>query len=427
MAMTCAEKILAAKAGKDRVVPGEIVIVPVDCAMMTDILGPRILAAELERLGRPIWDPERVVVVCDHYTPSATEHQAEIVRFTREWAAQHDVRHCYELEGPCHQLLAERGFSRPGSILVGTDSHSCTSGAFGCFGTGIGSTEMLGVLIRREIWFKVPESIRITWNGTLPQSVMAKDLILRTIGVLGHAGATYQSMEFGGSTIAALPMDERIRISNMAVEAGAKVGLIPADEKTVDYLERHGVADARQAPRYQPDPDAVYCRHLDFDAAELEPMVACPNEVDHVKPVRAVAGLPVQQVYIGSCTGGRMSDLTAAANLLKGRKVAPGCRLLVSPASRTIWQEALRTGVLDTLAEAGATILASTCGACLGLHSGTIGAGEVCVSTTNRNFIGRMGSKYSQVYLASAVTAAASALTGVLTDPRDYLEQEGTL
>ena len=421
MGMTLAEKTLARKCGKDKVVPGEIVVVPVDCAMMTDILGPRIIAGEMERIGRGLKDPDKVVVVCDHYTPSATENQAEIVNFSRKWARENGVKHFYELEGPCHQLLAEKGFSRPGDILVGTDSHSCTSGAFACFGTGIGSTEMLGVVVTGEIWFKVPEAMKIVWTGELPRGVMAKDIILHTIGKVGHAGATYQSMEFVGDTIMSLPMDERICISNMAVEAGAKVGLIPADEKTVAYMEEHGVKDAGQAPRLRADPDAHYARVLEFDAAKLEPTVACPHEVDNTCTVREKAGLHVDQVYIGSCTGGRLSDLMAAAGILKGKHVADGCRLLISPASRLIWNQASRMGLLDILAEAGATVLASTCGACLGLHSGTIGKGEVCVSTTNRNFIGRMGSKYGDVYLASAATAAATALEGRLTDPRAYL------
>jgi 3-isopropylmalate/(R)-2-methylmalate dehydratase large subunit len=331
MAMTLAEKILANKCRKEKVVPGEIVIAPVDCAMMTDILGPRIIIDELNRLGKKIKNPDKVVLVADHYTPSATEHQAEIVKFSRKWAKDNGVRHFFELEGPCHQLLAEKGFSRPGDILVGTDSHSCTSGAFGCFGTGIGSTEMLGVLLRGEIWFRVPESIRICWRGKLQKGVMAKDIILRTIGEIGHAGATYKSMEFCGDTIMNLPMDERICISNMAVEAGAKVGLIPADEKTVEYMERHGVADAASAPRFRADEDADYCLKLEFNAAELPPVAACPHEVDNVKPVREIEGLFVDQVYIGSCTGGRISDLSVAAGMLAGRRVAEGCRLLFPP------------------------------------------------------------------------------------------------
>lgn len=422
MGMTLAEKILASRAGADRVSPGEIVIVPVDCAMMTDILGPRLIGPELDRLNAPIRHPERVVVVADHYTPSATEQQAEIVKYSRDWAGRNGIAHYYEYEGPCHQLLAEKGFSRPGHILVGTDSHSCTSGAFGCFGTGIGSTEMLGVLARGEIWFRVPESVRVTWEGALPAGVMAKDVALRSIGTIGHAGATYQSIEFAGSLVEELPMDERLCLSNMAVEAGAKVGLIAADELTLEYLAGHGVTDVDRSLMFRADPDAVYARRLDFRGEELVPSVACPHEVDNYDTVRNRAGLAIDQVYIGSCTGGRLTDLRAAAHVLKGGRVAKGCRLLISPASRRVWREALEEGLLGVLEAAGATILAPSCGACLGLHSGTIGRGERCVSTTNRNFIGRMGSKEGDVYLASAATAAATALHGALADPTEYFQ-----
>ncbi len=421
--MTLAEKILAFRCNLPVVKPGQILMVPVDCAAMTDILGPRIIAEAFHRLGKPIFDKERVVIICDHYSPSSTEQQAEIVKFSREWAREYGIENFYELEGPCHQVLAEQGFARPGTILVGTDSHSCTAGAFGCFGTGIGSTEMLGVLIRGEIWMKVPESIKIEWHGTLKEGVMAKDLILYTIGQIGHAGATYNSMEFCGDTIEGLPMDERMCISNMAVEAGAKVGLIAADEITIQYLGNHGVE--KPVICLKADANAKYKEVFQWDASLLRPMVSCPNEVDHVVPVSQIKGLRVDQVYIGSCTGGRLSDLQMAATILKGKKVASGCRLLVSPASRSVWIEALKSGILETLAKAGASILAPSCGACLGLHSGTLGAREVCVSTTNRNFVGRMGSVESKVYLTSAATAAATALTGMLTGAEEYLCERG--
>lgn len=417
--MTLAEKILAARCNLSTVKPGQILMVPVDCAAMTDILGPRIIDGAFQRLGRPILHKERAVIICDHYSPSATEQQAEIVKFSKNWAKENGIEHFYELEGPCHQVLAERGYAKPGTILVGTDSHSCTAGAFGCFGTGIGSTEMLGVLIQGEIWMKVPESIQIKWQGTLKRGVMAKDLILYTIGQIGHAGATYASMEFCGDTIEHLSMDERMCISNMAVEAGAKVGLIAADEITLDYLSEHSVQGDFSC--FKPDEDAVYRDKFCWDASQLEPMAACPNAVDNVVPVSQLNEVLVDQVYIGSCTGGRISDLQMAADILKNRHVAPGCRLLVSPASRSVWMEALRLGLLECLATAGATILAPSCGACLGLHSGTLGAGETCVSTTNRNFVGRMGSSDSKVFLTSAATAAATALTGKLTGPEAWL------
>lgn len=301
-------------------------------------------------------------------------------------------------------------------LVVGTDSHTCTYGALGAFATGIGSTEMLGVLATGEIWLKVPQTIRLRFDGALQEGVMAKDVVLRAIGTVGHNGATYKAMEFCGTTFDAMSMDERLCVANMAVEAGAKNGLIPYDGITADYLRELGVEGGWPC---ESNPDAVFCQDLSFDAAALEPLCACPHEVDNVAPVREVAGVAIHQAYLGSCTGGRYNDLARAAQLLRGKKIAKGIRLLVSPASREIWERCARDGILTALSEAGATVLASSCGACLGVHSGAIGAGEVCVSATNRNFIGRMGSKQGQVYLGSPLTVAASALTGRLTDPRD--------
>lgn len=416
MGQTMAEKILGRCGASENAKAGDIVMARVDCAMMDDILGPRILEEPLQELGGKIKYPDKVVVICDHYVPSATIHQADIVAYTRQWAEKNSLRNYFEGEGPCHQVLAEQGFSIPGTLQVGTDSHTCTAGAFGCFGTGIGSTEMVGVLATGKIWLRVPESIQIRWNGQLPASVMAKDMILKTIGDIGHSGATYMAMEFTGETVEKLPMDERMCISNMAVEAGAKAGLIAADEITDAYLREHGCTAAYSA--LQSDLDAVYTKSIVYQAEELEPQVACPHEVDNVQSISAVAGTPIQQAYLGSCTGGRLNDLKTAADILQGKKVAKSCRLLVSPSSRRIWMEAERLGILRTLAEAGATILAPSCGACLGVHSGLLGAGESAVSTTNRNFKGRMGSKDSFVYLASPATLAASAIEGRLADPR---------
>ncbi|MEG2651478.1 MAG: aconitase family protein, partial [Eubacterium sp.] len=277
------------------------------------------------------------------------------------------------------------------------------------------STEMLGVLATGEIWLKVPQSIRLCFDGALPDGVMAKDVALRAIGSLGHNGATYKAMEFCGSTISAMPMDERLCIANMSVEAGAKNGIMACDAITQAYLEKNG---SPQGICFDSDDDAEYEQSLNFDTSKLEPLIACPNEVDNVTEITNVQGIRIHQAYIGSCTGGRYNDLKVAADMLRGLKIAKGIRLLVSPASRKIWEECARDGILTTLSEAGATILASSCGACLGIHSGAIGAGEVCVSATNRNFIGRMGSKEGQVYLASPLSVAASAVTGYLTDPR---------
>jgi len=418
MGMTITEKLLAASAGEKAVRPGEIIIAKVDVAMMDDILGPRVEIAErMEKLGRDIWDPDRVVIVSDHYTPPANAKQAEIVKFTREWADRHNVKRYYEFAGPCHQVMVERGHVTAGDIAVGTDSHTCTYGALGAFATGIGSTEMLGVLVTGQIWLRVPESILVSASGDLQKGVMAKDVALKVIGEIGHDGATYMALEFCGNTFDKIPMDERLCIANMAVEAGAKNGVFSYDEITRDYLRATGAAAGRA---YRADKDAVYKKRLILNASELEPQCACPHEVDNVVPIRDVER-HIDQAYIGSCTGGRYNDLKQAADLLSGKHIARGIRLLISPASREVWQLCAREGILTTLSEAGATILASSCGACLGIHSGALGAGEVCISATNRNFLGRMGSKAAEVYLASPLSVAASAITGEITDPRQFL------
>ena len=289
----------------------------------------------------------------------------------------------------------------------------------GAFATGVGSTEMLGVLITGKTWLRVPETIRVVWSGSLKPGVMAKDISLKTIGAIGHAGATYKTVEYQGNAISELSMDERLAITNMAVEMGAKAGLMKPDEKVVEYLTQHGVT----APYtlLESDPDAVYCQTLHFDTANLSPMVSCPHEVDNVAEIEQLADVKIDQAYIGSCTGGRYNDLAAAAQILKGHKVKAGTRLLVSPASQDIWMQASRDGILATLAEAGAVVMAPTCGVCVGLHSGLLADGEVCISSTNRNFIGRMGSKKAQIYLSSPMAVAASAIAGKIADPRKYL------
>lgn len=417
MGKTISEKILAKAAGKEQVEAGEIIWAKVDRAMMDDILGPRVeIAKRMKEIKDQVWDPDKVVIISDHYTPPATVKQAEIVKFTRDWAREHGIRNYFEFVGPCHQIMAEQGFVRPGTIVVGTDSHTCMGGALGAFATGIGSTEMMGVLLKGEIWLRVPETIRVNWEGKLPDGVMAKDISLKTIGAIGHAGATYKTVEYTGGTISDLCMDERMAITNMAVEMGAKAGLIAADEKTYAFLRDHGVDQTE--PPIVSDPDAAYADVLEFKAEELEPMVACPHQVDHVKKVSELPKIPVHQAYLGSCTGGRLHDLREAARLLKGRKIAQGLRMLVSPASADIWKQADKEGVLETLAQAGAVILAPTCGVCVGLHSGMIAAGENCISSSNRNFIGRMGSKEAGIYLGSPLTVAASALTGYVADAR---------
>lgn len=424
MGKTMSERILAKAAGVTEATAGDILWVNVDRAMMDDILGPRVeIAEKMLEIKDQVWDKDKVVVISDHYTPPANIKQAEIVKFTREWATGHGIDNYYEFTGPCHQVMVEYGHVLPGSVVLGTDSHTCMGGALGAFASGVGSTEMLGILLTGKTWLRVPETIRVTWRGSLPPAVMAKDISLKTIGVIGHAGATYKAVEYVGEAIEALSLDERMAITNMAVEMGAKAGLMVPDAKVTDYLAVRGITDGYTL--FCSDADASYCATYDFRADELVPVVACPHEVDNVTEVTNIRGKIIHQAYIGSCTGGRYSDLEAAARLLKGRKVKRGVRLLVSPASQETWQRANASGILATLAEAGAVIMAPTCGVCVGLHSGLLADGEVCISSTNRNFIGRMGSKNAGIYLASPVTVAASAVTGVITDPREFGAEVG--
>ena len=422
MGKTISEKILARAAGVPETSAGEILWVNVDKAMMDDLLGPRVeIAEQMKALRDAVWDKRKVVIISDHYTPAATAKQAGIVKFTRDWAQEHGIENYYELEGPCHQVMVEHGHVLPGQVVLGTDSHTCMGGALGAFASGVGSTEMLGILLTGKTWLKVPETMQVRWDGALPAGVMAKDMALRTIGKIGNAGATYKSVEFTGSAIAALSLDQRMAITNMAVEMGAKAGLMAPDQKVVDYLNQQKVTSG-YSPVFS-DPDAVYSASYEFDAGELSPLVACPHEVDNVAEVENVKGAEIQQAYVGSCTGGRFEDLAAAARVLKDRKIARGVRLLVSAASRSIYRRALAEGILEILLDAGAVILPPTCGACVGLHSGVLAEGETCISSTNRNFIGRMGSKGATVYLGSPMTVAASAIAGHIADPRPFLQE----
>lgn len=421
MGYTMSEKILAKASGNKTLNAGDIVWANIDKAMMDDILGPRVQIAEkMEEICDKVWDTDKTVIISDHYTPPASVKQAEIVKFTRDWACSHNIDNYYEFVGPCHQIMAERGHVVPGTVILGTDSHTCTGGAFGAFATGVGSTEMMGVLVTGQTWMRVPETIKVKWNGNLPKGVMAKDVSLATIAKIGHAGATYKAVEYTGSTIKGLSLDERMCISNMAVEMGAKVGLIEPDEKVIEFLKEHGVDYTGELIRS--DDDATYCESLSFDAESLVPQVACPHKVDNVFAIPDIAPTQIHQAYLGSCTGGRLNDLHAAAEVLKGQKIAKGVRMLVSPASDEIWRKAAADGTLQILADAGADILGPTCGVCVGLHSGMLAAGENCITSSNRNFIGRMGSKEAGIYLGSPLSVAAAAIAGKIIDPRDVLK-----
>ncbi len=420
--MTLAEKILARASGRDRVVPGEFVVGRIDLAMVHDIFAVPVFEA-LREVGREgVWDPERVAVVIDHLVPAPTEAAALAHRRIRERVAGLGIRRFFDAgSGICHQVLAEGGHVRPGMLVVGTDSHTTTAGALAAAGTGIGTSEMVYVLATGRLWFRVPEALRVDLRGSLPALVSWKDAVLHLAGRLGADGAQYRSLEFAGPAAADVEVGGRLTMCNMAVELGAKFGMFPADRTTVAYLAERGVV----AEPLAPDPDARYLEVHEVDLSALEPQVAVPDGVDRVRPVREVAGLPIQQAFVGSCTNGRLGDLEEAALVLRGRRVAPGVRLLVAPASRAVYEAAARGGVLAALVEAGATVLPPGCGPCFGGHGGLLAPGERCIGSHNRNFRGRMGSPEAEIYLASPATVAASAVAGGIADPRDVVAPAG--
>jgi len=416
-AMNVTEKILAKACGEKEVGPGEIVEAKVDMAMVHDLTGPLTVKAFQEIEAGKVWDTQRIVIILDHQVPAESVRSAELHQIMRKFARQQKIENFYDVGqgGICHQVMPENGHVRPGELIVGADSHTCTYGAFGAFATGIGSTEMAAVFATGFLWFKVPPVIRINVNGRFQKFVTPKDLILNIIGQMKADGAIYKGVEFTGSTVRNMSVDGRMTLCNMTVEMGAKNGIIEPDETTLNYVR------SRVNEPFEPiknDSDAAYERVLDLEITDLEPQVSCPPKVDNVKPVSEVGDVEIDQVFLGSCTNGRLEDLRLAAGLLKERKVKRKVRMLVIPASREVYSQALREGVLETFVEAGAYICSPTCGPCLGGHLGLLAPGEVCVSSSNRNFIGRMGSPKAHVYLASPATVAASALTGKITDPR---------
>lgn len=417
---TLAQKLIARAAGRGTVHEGEIVNCRVDLAMFHDSSGPRRLKPMLEELGAPIWDRSRVVLVMDHFVPEADEDARRIVRIARDWADEQRLPHVHDSQGICHVVLPQKGHLRPGMFCVGGDSHSPTGGAFGTYMFGIGSTEMLGVIVTGEIWLKVPRTVRMRWNGTLADGVCAKDMMLHMIARLGMNGGDYQAVEFAGDTVRSLGMAERMTLSNMSAELGAQAGLIAPDDTTRDWLRGAGVElQAADTADWHTDEGAA-CDDHDFDAAALVPMVAAPHSPANGHAVTALAGEAVQLAYIGACTGAKLEDLQAAARVLQGRHIAPGMRLLVAPASVHDLNEARRSGVARALEDAGAEFLPSACGACAGYGQAVQGSVRV-IATTARNFKGRMGSAQAEVFLASPYTVAASALHGRITDPREVL------
>jgi 3-isopropylmalate/(R)-2-methylmalate dehydratase large subunit len=416
---TLAQKLIAKACGRADVAVGEIVTCDVELAMFHDSSGPRRLAPMLETLGAPIWDTSKIVLVIDHYVPEADDESRRIVRIARDWAAQQRLPNVYDSVGICHVVLPEHGHVRPGMFCVGGDSHSPTGGAFGAYMFGIGSTEMLGVAVSGQIWVKVPETLRMQWHGRLARGVTAKDMMLHMIGRFGMNGGRYQAVEFCGEAVTALSMQERMTLSNMSAEMGAQVGLISPDQVTLDYLRAVGVNDEVNFAHWQSDNDSA-SELYQFDANTLAPQVAAPHSPANTHSVDAFGDVAVQVAYIGACTGAKLDDLRAAASVLKNRKVAAGVQLVVAPASVRDRETARGEGVMSILEDAGAQVLATSCGACSG-YGGQIPEGSTVISSTARNFKGRMGAETAQVYLGSPYTVAASAMRGRITDPREVM------
>lgn len=422
-AQTLAQKLIARASGQDHVAVGEIVSCKVDLAMFHDSSGPRRLKPMLEQLGAQIWDRNRVVLVMDHYVPEQDDDSRRIVRIARDWASEQGLPHVYDSQGICHVVLPQKGHLRPGMFCVGGDSHSPTGGAFGTYMFGIGSTEMLGVVVTGEIWVRVPQTLRMWWDGQLAPGLSAKDMVLDMIGRFGMNGGDYQAVEFAGPAVQALSMQERMTLSNMSAEMGAQAGLIAPDATTRDWLLRAGVpaAEIDTTPWFTDDDvDETSARTLRFDAGTLEPQVAAPHSPANTRPAGDYDGVAVQVAYIGACTGAKLEDLRAAAQVFQGQRIARGVRLMVAPASLKDQAEAEAEGVMGVLRDAGAELLPTACGACSG-YGGTIPDGANVIATTARNFKGRMGSPTAQVYLASPYTVAASALRGRITDPREVM------
>ncbi len=417
-ASTLAQKLIARAAGRAYVTPGEIVNCRVDLAMFHDSSGPRRLKPMLEDLGATIWDKSRVVLVMDHYVPEQDDESRRIVRIARDWAHEQQLPHVYDGIGICHVVLPQKGHVRPGMFCVGGDSHSPTGGAFGAYMFGIGATEMLGVVVTGEIWVRVPQTLRMEWRNRLPQGLTAKDMMLHMIGRFGMNGAGYQAVEFCGEAVRALSMQERMTMSNMSAEMGAQAGLVAPDDTTRQWLAGVGVTDLDDGGWFT-DEGAAAQTEL-FDALALAPQVAAPHSPANTRDVQAFAQVPVQVAYVGACTGAKLDDLRAVAQVLKGQRVAAQVRLMVAPASQHDQQLAEQEGLMQVLRDAGAEVLPTACGACAG-YGGSIPDGANVIATTARNFKGRMGSASAQVYLASPYTVAASALRGLISDPREVL------
>lgn len=418
MGMTMTQKILAAHAGLESVEAGQLIEADLDMVLANDITGP-VAIHEVAKLNKKtVFDKDKVALVPDHFAPNKDIKSAEHCKCVREYAKEHGITNYFEVGqmGIEHALLPEKGLVVAGDTCIGADSHTCTYGALGAFSTGVGSTDMGAGMITGKVWFKVPSAIRFILTGKLGKWVSGKDVILHIIGMIGVDGALYRSMEFSGDGVANLTMDDRFTIANMAIEAGAKNGIFPVDEKTIEYIKEHST---KPYQIFCADEDAVYDETYTIDLSSLKPTVAFPHLPENTKTVEEAGDIKIDQVVIGSCTNGRISDIRAAAKVLEGRKVADGVRAIVIPATQAIYLQAMEEGLLKTFIEAGCIVSTPTCGPCLGGHMGILAAGERAVSTTNRNFVGRMGHTESEVYLASPAVAAASAVTGKISEPSE--------
>ncbi|MCD6218344.1 3-isopropylmalate dehydratase large subunit [bacterium] len=418
MGMTFAQKVLANRSGNGHVEVGQIVTVSPDHVLTHDntaaIIGK--ITDELDKYG--VVNPELLIIVLDHVIPAATEKNAAEHKKIREYVNKHSIKNFFDIgEGICHQVVYENGFALPGGLILGSDSHTCSYGAVGTFSSGIDRTESAALMLTGETWLKVPPTIKITLNGILNPPVSAKDLVLHIIGDIGADGANYCAVEFHGD-IANLQMDDRFTIANMGIEMGAKIAVFPVDEITESFLTEHGVSPDMYDAVFA-DPDASYIQELVYNLDEIKPVLSCPHTVDNVKQVSEIRELEIDQCLIGTCTNGRLSDLRVAAEILKGKIIARNIRLLILPASKRIYREAMQEGLFEIFINAGAVILPPGCGPCLGAHQGALAPGEICLSTANRNFKGRMGCKDAEIYLASPATVAASAITGKITNPED--------
>ena len=416
--MNITEKILSAKAGHE-VTPGEIIEIPVDLAMSHDGTSPPAIKT-FEKITDKVWDPDRIAIIFDHNVPANTIGSAEFQKVCREFIKKQNITKNYiHGEGICHQVVPEMGLVEPGKVIVGADSHTCTYGAFGAFSTGMGATDLAMVWATGRTWFMVPEAIKMNVTGELNDCIAPKDIILNIIGTIGIAGATYKTAEFCGDTIENMGVEGRATMCNMAIEMGAKNGIMEPNKEVMDYIcQRTGKTES-QLNIIRSDKDASYEMELDFDITDLEPQIACPNDVDNVKGISQIEGTSIDQCLIGSCTNGRLSDLKDAAEILKGNTIDDSIRLLILPASREIYRQAIELGYINTFIDAGAIICNPGCGPCLGGHMGVLSEGESCISTTNRNFKGRMGDPASEVYLSNSKVVAASAITGTITNPKD--------